>query len=77
MTIRDFIGAFIITYAMLGAPCYNYSILYPQTPLELLRPLHWEFKVYRMSGSVFRGLGFRIGFRGIEFKVFRVVEFRS
>ena len=38
------LGASIITYIILGAPYYNYSILGPKTLFKLLRPLHYLMK---------------------------------
>ena len=35
------IGAEIITISILEIPCYNYSIMYPKTLFQLLRPLHY------------------------------------
>ena len=31
------IGALIITYTILGVPCYGYSIMYPKTPILAIK----------------------------------------
>ena len=49
----------MLTYTILGVPCYSYSAEEPETLFELLRPLSYNFQSesYESFRVLFRLLG--------------------
>ena len=37
LQVSDNLGAFLIAYTILGVPYYNYSIIYPQSPILIIQ----------------------------------------
>ena len=44
------IGALMITYTILVVPCYRYNIIYPQTPILIIKaPIHHSTLIQPLS----------------------------